>query len=133
MIENKEALSVAVLYAGPALFRRAIMVQGGAPNGALQPARDAAAAHVFRAALTSAQYIHRCCGQLCGQLGWMSRKGLKRLGPEHIAQFLGMKKSFEINGLRLHDKRVTRDMPCRRSTGAVVEFPARAGIGFADD
>ena len=44
-----------------------------------------------------------------------------------------MKKSFEINGLRAYDKRVTRDMPRRRNTGAVVEFPARAGIGFADD
>ncbi len=44
-----------------------------------------------------------------------------------------MKKSFEINGLRNHDKRVTRDMPPSGSTGAVVEFPARAGIGFADD
>ncbi len=62
----------------------------------------------------------------------MAGKRLKRLGPEHIAQFLGMKKSFEINSLRTYDKRVTRDMPPRRSAGAVVEFPARAGIGFAD-
>lgn len=63
----------------------------------------------------------------------MARKRLKCLGPEHIAQFLGMKKSFEINGLRTRDKRVTRDMPSKPSTGAVVEFPARAGIGVADD
>ena len=63
----------------------------------------------------------------------MARKRLKSLGPEHIAQFLSMKKSFEINGLRMHDKRVTPDMPRRPRIGAVVEFPGRAGIGFADD
>ncbi len=63
----------------------------------------------------------------------MTRKRLKCLGSEHFALFLGMKKSFEINGLRTHDKRVTRNMPRTHSTGAVVEFPARAGIGFADD
>jgi hypothetical protein len=40
---------------------------------------------------------------------------------------------LKINTLDHHDNGVTGNMPVRALCGAVVEFSARAGIGFADD
>jgi hypothetical protein len=40
---------------------------------------------------------------------------------------------LKINGLHEYDGRVTGDMPAKASAGALVEFPARADTGFADD
>jgi hypothetical protein len=44
-----------------------------------------------------------------------------------------MQKRFKINSLRDCDWLVTRDMAAQPLCGAVVEFSARAGIGFAGD
>jgi len=69
MIENKEALSVAVLDAGPALFGRAIMVQGGMPAGLVHMRAARPQRRTGTSLFCRDPGIHRCCGQLCGQLG----------------------------------------------------------------
>jgi hypothetical protein len=40
---------------------------------------------------------------------------------------------LKINSLHLYDGRMTGEMGIAALTGALVEFPTRAGIGFAGD
>lgn len=63
----------------------------------------------------------------------MRRQAAKMRGLRQIAQKLSSENSLKINTLYQHDSAVTGNMPNSAMSGAVVEFSARAGIGFADD
>jgi hypothetical protein len=54
-------------------------------------------------------------------------------GAGQIAEILGNKTLFRINGLRHYDKCMTVKSGLRALAGGLVEFSTRAGIGFADD
>jgi hypothetical protein len=56
---------------------------------------------------------------------------LKRRGSGQIAQTLSRQKALKINSLHVYDGHVTGNMELRAMCGALVEFPTRAGIGFA--
>jgi hypothetical protein len=78
-------------------------------------------------------FIHRNCGQLCGQ---QRRSGLPSVdlqGLEQIAHSLSTNKALKINHLDDYESDVTRAMARQATFGAVVDFSARANAGFADD
>ncbi len=79
------------------------------------------------------QFIHRNCGQLCGQhrSGVLPRVDLQ--GLEQIAQSLSTNKALKINHLGDCESDVTGAMALQATFGAVVDFSARADAGFADD
>jgi hypothetical protein len=75
--------------------------------------------------------IHCICGHLCGQVGEVRRKGLKLQGLEQIASKLGSRILFKIKELYECDGIVKHTPRFAALSGAVVEFSARTGIGFA--
>jgi hypothetical protein len=78
-------------------------------------------------------FIHRNCGQLCGQPGCASPPSVEFQGLEQIAHSLSTNKALKINHLDDCESDVTGAAPRQATFGAVVDFSARANHGFADD
>jgi hypothetical protein len=79
------------------------------------------------------QFIHRNCGQLCGQHQGGVPQSVDLQGLEQIAQSLSTNKALQINHLDDCESDVTCLIALRALIGVLVDFSTRANAGFADD
>ncbi len=79
------------------------------------------------------QFIHRNCGQLCGQpcRGW--QQSVESQAPEQNAYSLSTEKALKNNHLDHCETYVTVSIAAVALLGAVVDFSGPASTGFADD
>jgi hypothetical protein len=79
------------------------------------------------------QFIHRNCGQLCGQRCGRNPPTVDFQGVEQIAQSLSTNKALKINHLDDCESDVTAAAALQATFGAAVDFSTRANADFADD
>jgi hypothetical protein len=78
-------------------------------------------------------FIHRNCGQLCGQALVDRPRSVDFQGPEQNALSLSTNKALKINHLDDCETDVTGATARQATFGAVVDFSTRANAGLADD